>query len=76
MIVRFSNWAMLRRPPAFRWAFAAAAFAIAFALRYALDGELPPGFPYLTFFPAVIVTAFFAGIREAIAVAVLCGLAA
>ena len=36
---------------------------MAIALRFELDGVLPPGFPYLTFFPAVIVTAFFFGLR-------------
>ncbi|NJC08490.1 sensor histidine kinase [Polymorphobacter fuscus] len=53
-----------------------AAFAIALALRLSLDHALPPGFPFLTFFPAVIVTAFLAGTRPAIVCAVLSGLAA
>lgn len=34
---------------------------IATILRQAADNLLPPGFPFLTFFPAVIVTAFVAG---------------
>ena len=37
---------------------------------------LPPGFPYLTFFPAVILTTFFCGLRPGITCAVLGGVAA
>lgn len=51
-------------------------FAVALALRGALDQSLPPGFPYVTFFPAVILTAFLAGTGPGTAVAVLSGLAA
>jgi two-component sensor histidine kinase len=51
-------------------------FAVALALRFALDGTLPPGFPYLTFFPAVIVTAFVGGVPAGILCAMLSGLAA
>lgn len=39
------------------------AFLIALALRFSLDGTLPPGFPFLTFIPAVIISAFIAGPR-------------
>lgn len=76
MLVRFGHWALQRRSAAFRWAFAAAAVLLAFTIRYGLEGLLPPGFPFLTFFPAVILTAFFAGIRESVVVAVLSGLLA
>lgn len=53
-----------------------AMFAVALALRFALDATLPPGFPYLTFFPAVIITAFVGGVPGGIVCAVLSGLAA
>ncbi len=76
MLETFSFWALRERPAAFRWTFAAAAIVVSFLLRYLLDGSLPPGFPYLTFFPAVILTAFFAGTREAIVVAAIGGLLA
>ncbi|MDP1618592.1 sensor histidine kinase [Phenylobacterium sp.] len=49
---------------------------LAFYVRWILDGVLPPGFPYLTFFPAVILTAFLAGLWPGILCAVLSGLAA
>lgn len=40
--------------------------AFAVLLRFAIDDYLPPGFPYLTFFPAVILTGFCFGIRPAL----------
>lgn len=68
---------MLRpRSPLFEWSFAAAAFGLALALRLALDTLLPAGFPFLTFFPAVLLTAVLASIRAGLAVAALAGLAA
>lgn len=42
-----------------------AAFVFALVLRFWLDGTLPPGFPFLTFIPAVIISAFLAGWRAA-----------
>ncbi len=56
--------------------FAILATLVAWAVRYALDGWFPPGFPYLTFFPAVVITAYFAGLRPSILCAVLSGVAA
>ncbi|KQP42421.1 ATPase [Methylobacterium sp. Leaf104] len=55
---------------------AVAASSLALGLRFALDDVLPPGFPYLTFFPAVILTTFFFGLRPGITCAALSGLAA
>lgn len=49
---------------------------VALAVRHSLDGVLPPGFPYLTFFPAVILTAFVAGLGPGVLCAVLSGGAA
>lgn len=51
-------------------------FAAALALRFAVDPMLPPGFPFLTFFPAVIITAFVCGVRPGLLVAALSGLSA
>ena len=65
----------LRRSPLWQWSVASAAFVIAFGLRYGLDDDFPVGFPYLTFFPAVILTTFFAGLYPGIAVAAASGLA-
>ena len=44
-----------------RWPVAVLAFLMAFAIRYVLHERLPPGFPFLTFFPAVILSAFLCG---------------
>jgi two-component sensor histidine kinase len=56
--------------------FAVIAFLGAFALRYALDDWLPPGLPFLTFFPAIILTAFFTGLWPTVLLAFLSALAA
>lgn len=48
----------------------------AWLLRSAADPLLPPGFPYVTFFPAVIVTSFLFGVRLGSVSALLCGLLA
>ncbi|MHA6719760.1 sensor histidine kinase [Sphingomonas sp. RS6] len=45
-------------------------------LRLVLDPLFPPGFPYLTFFPAVILSSFLFGRGPGIIAAVLCGLLA
>ena len=52
------------------------AWAAAFAVRYGLGHWFPPGFPYLTFFPAVVLVAYYAGLRPAVLTATLSGLAA
>jgi two-component sensor histidine kinase len=49
---------------------------VAWWLRVEIGPDLPPGFPYLTFFPAVIVTAFFFGVGPGALAAMLSGLAA
>jgi two-component sensor histidine kinase len=63
------------RPPLLRWTFSLALFALALTTRLMVDHELPAGFPYLTFFPAVIITTFVAGLGPGILCALLCGLA-
>ncbi len=49
---------------------------IAWLSRAALDSALPTGFPFLTFFPAVVLTAFVFGVRLGGLSALLCGLLA
>ncbi|MBP2305590.1 DUF4118 domain-containing protein [Azospirillum melinis] len=72
-VARFS---LLRHGPVPRYGAALLIFAAALLVRQAADGTLPTGFPYLTFFPAVIVTTFMAGRGPAVVTAVLSGLAA
>ncbi|WP_448662400.1 sensor histidine kinase [Sphingomonas sp. CJ20] len=50
--------------------------ALALGLRLAVDRVMPPGFPYLTFFPAVLVASFLFGAELGAVSAVLCGLCA
>ncbi|MBW4330169.1 DUF4118 domain-containing protein [Stakelama sp. CBK3Z-3] len=52
----------------------AALVAFALFLRFAVDRGLPPGFPYVTFFPAVVIASFLFGSRWGAAVAAVCGL--
>ncbi|WP_298159864.1 histidine kinase dimerization/phosphoacceptor domain -containing protein [Brevundimonas sp.] len=52
------------------------AWAVAFGVRYGLAHWFPPGFPYLTFFPAVVLVAYYAGLRPAVLTATLSGLTA
>jgi two-component sensor histidine kinase len=66
----------MRSSPLRAWSLAAVAFAFALGLRFGFDHVLPAGFPYLTFFPAVILTAFFAGLWPGIACAIVSGLSA
>jgi two-component sensor histidine kinase len=55
---------------------AAAATAVATGLRYLLHDSLPQGFPFLTYFPTVIIVAFLLGSRAGAVTAILSGLAA
>lgn len=73
---RFAATATQERPLAYKLVFGTVAFGIAFALRYVLNPYLPPGFPFLTFFPAMIVTAFICGGRAGAAVAAFSAVAA
>ena len=73
---RLLDLSIQKRSPLFRWGFATLSFGAALALRLAIDQALPPGFPFLTFFPAVIVTAFLCGAGPGIALAAASGAAA
>ena len=61
---------------ALRYALAALLSVGTGLLRAALDDWFPPGFPFLTFFPAVIVSAFLLGRGPGILAAIMCGLLA
>lgn len=69
------HWRMFRESWVFRYGLAVAMAGLGLVVRLAMDGWLPPGFPYLTFFPAIIVTTYFVGARPAILCATLSGLA-
>ncbi|UUL82080.1 sensor histidine kinase [Sphingomonas qomolangmaensis] len=50
--------------------------AVAFVLRLIADPVLPPGFPFVTFFPAVILASALFGSRMGVFAGVACGLLA
>lgn len=54
------------RSPWVRYSVAVLSCLVALLIRLGLDGVFPPGFPYVSFFPAVFVTAYFAGLGPAI----------
>ncbi|NYZ12478.1 DUF4118 domain-containing protein [Azospirillum sp. RWY-5-1] len=72
-IRRLGAW---RRRPLKGFAFACGSVLLAFWARMAVDHVLPPGYPYLTFFPAVILSAFVGGLMPGVAAAAACGLLA
>lgn len=76
LVSRLAHLMLRKRSVLFETAFGATCFAIALVTRFVVDGHLPPGFPFLTFFPAVLLTAVFASVRAGIVVAVASGLAA
>ncbi|HZH08117.1 MAG TPA: histidine kinase dimerization/phosphoacceptor domain -containing protein [Lautropia sp.] len=65
---------LARNRPLIGYAVAIALSLVALWLRQAIGDELPPGFPFLTFFPAVIISAFFFGLGPGILTATLSGL--
>jgi two-component system, sensor histidine kinase PdtaS len=66
----------LRDNPVGAWTFALAAFLAGLVARFAMSAELPVGFPFLTFFPAVILTAYLSGLWPSVAVGLASVLAA
>ncbi len=76
MLTAIGRWDPRTRGKGARAAIAVAALAGSIWLRHALEGILPAGFPYITFFPAVLLVTFFAGMWPGIAVAAGAGLVA
>lgn len=66
----------LRRNRFLGYGVAIAAVAAATAVRQVAAAVLPPGYPFLSFFPAVILTTFLAGVGPGILAGVLGGLIA
>lgn len=59
--------------PALGYVFGAAAIGVAGLVRYLAAGLLPHGYPFVTFFPAVVVTAFVFGVGPGIFAGVASG---
>lgn len=71
MRVTRSTWLVGRGRPQTGYIAAIAAVAVATALRYAVDPYMPPGYPFLTFFPAVIVTTLIWGLYPGVLAALV-----
>lgn len=67
---------LLMDRPIAAYALATVSAVLAGLLRSALNPYFPPGFPFLTFFPAVIISAFLWGRGPGVLSAILCGLIA
>lgn len=76
LLEKISRWEPNALSSRLRWGLAVLAWGLALLTRYELEGHLPPGFPYLTFFPAILISAYFLGAGPGIAVAVASGVAA
>ena len=75
MLARVTEMTLTKRSPLYEITFSACSFALALYIRFVVDPILPPGFPFLTFFPAVLLTAAFASVRAGLVVAIVSGLA-
>jgi two-component sensor histidine kinase len=76
MLTKLHRWGGKQRSELFQVGFVGAAFALSLGLRFALDPYLPPGFPFLTFFPIIVITHFILNTRAAVVLATLSGVAA
>lgn len=76
LLEKISRWEPYSLPPGLRWGLAVLAWSVALFVRYELEGVLPTGFPYLTFFPAILISAYFLGPAQGVFVAIASGLAA
>lgn len=76
VLARVTALTLAKRSLVYEIGFAVGAFALALYIRLLCDPILPPGFPFLTFFPAVLLTSVFASVRAGTGVAVVSGVAA
>ncbi|WP_420143753.1 sensor histidine kinase [Sphingobium sp.] len=60
--------------PVYAYVLTAIFCAAAYVLRIAATPLLPSGYPFVTFFPAVILASFLFGVRPGIFAALLCGI--
>lgn len=72
----WERFPLARLPWPVEFVIVSVAVGAATLLRLTLDTSLPPGFPFLTFFPVVILSAFLLGARAGITSMILAGAAA
>lgn len=76
MLYRIGRVILKRHHPMVVAGWTALGIGLATAIRWASADWLPPGFPFLTYFPVVILTGFFFGIRAGTASALVGGITA
>lgn len=59
--------------PVYAYVFTLLFCVVALSLRLVAETVLPVGYPFVTFFPAVILTSFLFGVRPGIFAAIICG---
>lgn len=64
---------LVLKRPVYAYAISAAFCGIALVLRLAAQSFLPIGYPFVSFFPAVILSTFLFGLRPGIFTGILCG---
>lgn len=65
---------LVLRRPVYAYLLSALFCGVALGLRLIAQGFLPIGYPFVSFFPAVILSTFLFGVRPGIFAAALCGL--
>ena len=70
-LARIRLW---RANPAIGYSIAVVAVLISIGLRFLIEPHVTAGLPFITFFPAIILTTFLGGLGPGIAVAVIAGL--
>ncbi len=61
----------LRHRPVIGYGLAVVAVALALGIRIGIGDAFPPGFPFLTFFPVIVLISYLAGVGPGVAAAVL-----
>jgi len=64
-----------RNRPVLRYGAVLAICALCFVIRWVADPVMPAGYPFVTFFPGVILSTFLFGIGPGVLAAILCGFA-
>ncbi|WP_066963699.1 sensor histidine kinase [Rhizorhabdus dicambivorans] len=67
---------LARERPALGYAATLGIIAVALTVRFLADPLMPAGYPYVAFFPAVILSTFLFGVGPGIVAGVICGLSA
>ncbi len=76
LVDRVADWSVAPSGAPFRWSVVLVAYVLSTGMRVVFDPFLPEGIPFATFFPAVAITAFVAGLRAGLVLGAACLLTA